>query len=136
MALRDLSLPVPASARHSDADQHVTTSCRLSPDLISHLYLLTLRGVIDLGVERQVRRALAMLPPGPGSLTIDLMAVTHLDCALLGLLLDAQHSLAPLRPIIFRVPDTGSVRRLIGLLGLEERMGLHERDTQACAIDP
>ena len=80
---------------------------------------VTISGEIDIATSRAMRDALAT-GPGPVHLEVDLSAVTFMDASGIGVLLAArQRAVDSGGSLTLRAPSW-AVRRLTGVLGLDE----------------
>ena len=80
---------------------------------------VTISGEIDIATSRALRDALAT-GPGPAHLEVDMSAVTFMDASGIGVLLAArQQAVDGGGSLTLRAPS-GAVRRLTGVLGLDE----------------
>ena len=80
---------------------------------------VTISGEIDIATSRAMRDALATRP-GPAHLEVDMSTVTFMDASGIGVLLAArQRAVDGGGSLTVRAPS-GAVRRLTGVLGLDE----------------
>lgn len=83
------------------------------------IVIVTISGEIDIATCRAMRDALAT-GPGTAHLEVDLSAVTFMDASGIGVLLAArQQAMDAGGSLILRAPSR-AVRRLTGVLGLDE----------------
>jgi anti-anti-sigma factor len=87
--------------------------------LILPIVTVTISGEIDIATCRAMRDALAT-GPGPAHLEVDMSAVTFMDASGIGVLLAArQQAVDAGGSLTLRAPSR-AVRRLTGVLGLDE----------------
>jgi anti-anti-sigma factor len=83
---------------------------------------VTISGEIDIATSRAMRDTLAT-GPAPAHLEVDLSAVTFMDASGIGVLLAArQRAVDGGGSLTLRAPSR-AVRRLTGVLGLDELLG-------------
>lgn len=86
---------------------------------------VTISGEIDIATSRAMCDALAT-GPGPAHLEVDMSAVTFMDASGIGVLLAArQQAVDGGGSLTVRAPS-GAVRRLTGVLGLDELLATRE----------
>jgi len=97
----------------------------LHPSRTGALFVLEVRGEIDMATAPEVERTLEVVADPIRRVVVDLTAVTFLDSSALNVLVKSQRDLAH-REIEFRVvsPDDQAIRRVFEITHLTEALGV------------